>query len=143
LTRIIELDPGLTFFYVSQGERVVVIADELTIIAYLDRGSAYLAMHDTPKAVLDFSEVLSRQSERVLRAVRVNALAAAYYGRARAHAEGKKEDRAIADLDEAIKLIPGFVEAYAARSRAHWNKGAYRAAMADYLRAARFRFLPW
>jgi hypothetical protein len=99
LTRVIEIDPSLTFFYVLHKDGVVVVLDELTMIAYLERGSVYLAMHDTQKAIADFAEVLSRQSESVLRAVRVNALAAAYYGRARAHAEGKVEDRAIADLE--------------------------------------------
>jgi tetratricopeptide (TPR) repeat protein len=144
LTRVIKIDPGTTIFYVLEGERVAVIADELTMFGHLARGSAYLATHDTQNAVRDFTEVLLYQGGLIRRPARANMVfPAAYYGRALAHAEGKEHDRAIMDLDAAIKLSPHVAEAYSARGGAYWSKGAYGAAMVDYLRAARLRYLPW
>jgi len=95
--------------------------------AYLNRGSARWAKRDAQGALEDF-EVLIRRKEL---------LSGAYNGRGRTLLELMNDpDRALPDLDEAIRLRPeGYVLPYIARAKAHLLKRNYPAAIADATKA--------
>jgi tetratricopeptide (TPR) repeat protein/tRNA A-37 threonylcarbamoyl transferase component Bud32 len=95
--------------------------------AYLNRGSARWAKGDAPGAYEDF-DLLIRRKEL---------LSGAYNGRGRTVLELMHDpDRALPDLDEAIRLRPeGYVLPYIARAKAHLLKKQYDAAIADATKA--------
>jgi len=95
--------------------------------AYLNRGSARWAKGDAQGAAADFDELIRRG---VL-------LPGAYNGRGRTSLELLNDpDRALPDLDEAIRLRPeGYVLPYIARSRARLLKKDYDGAIADATKA--------
>jgi tetratricopeptide (TPR) repeat protein len=63
--------------------------------------------------------------------------AEAYNDRGNAYYNKGEYDRAIADLNEAIRLDPNFVWAYNNRGNAYYNKGDIDRAIADYSEAMR------
>lgn len=95
--------------------------------AYLNRGSARWAKRDAPGAYADF-DLLIRRKEL---------LSGAYNGRGRTLLELMNDpDRAMPDLDEAIRLRPeGYVLPYIARAKAHLQRKEYAAAVADATKA--------
>jgi len=95
--------------------------------AYLGRGSARWGKKDAKGAYEDFDHL-----------IRIGAqLPGAYNGRGRTVLELMNDpDRAMPDLNEAIRLRPeGYVLPYIARSRAHYLKKNYDAAIADATKA--------
>jgi tetratricopeptide (TPR) repeat protein/tRNA A-37 threonylcarbamoyl transferase component Bud32 len=95
--------------------------------AYLNRGSAKWALKDARGAYEDFDRLIQRGQF----------LPGAYNGRGRTLLELMNDpDRAMADLDEAIRLRPeGYVLPYMSRARANLLKGRYEAAIADATKA--------
>ncbi|MFZ1108811.1 MAG: tetratricopeptide repeat protein [Rhodomicrobium sp.] len=62
-------------------------------------------------------------------------LAASHFNRANAYRELRDDDRAIADFNQAIRLVPEDALAYSNRGFANRKKGDYDRAVADYNRA--------
>src|SRR4029078_2276047 len=95
--------------------------------AYLNRGSTRWAKGDAKGAAEDFDELIRRGA----------LLPGAYNGRGRTFLELLHDpDRALPDLDEAIRLRPeGYVLPYIARSRARLLKKDYDGAIADATKA--------
>jgi tetratricopeptide (TPR) repeat protein len=95
--------------------------------AYLNRGSTLWSKGDAKGATADFDELIRRGA----------LLPGAYNGRGRTALELLKDpDRALPDLDEAIRLRPeGYVLPYIARSRARLLKKDYDGAIADATKA--------
>jgi serine/threonine-protein kinase len=95
--------------------------------AALNRGSARWAKGDAKGAYEDFDRLI-RQGD---------VLPAAYNGRGRTLLELLNDaDRALPDLDEAIRLRPeGYVLPWIARAKAHLMKKHYDAAIADATKA--------
>jgi len=95
--------------------------------AVLQRGSAKWAKGDAAGAYADFDQLIRRG---VL-------LSGAYNGRGRTVLELMKEpDRALPDLDEAIRLRPeGYILPYIARAKAHLLRKEYDAAVSDATKA--------
>jgi tetratricopeptide (TPR) repeat protein/tRNA A-37 threonylcarbamoyl transferase component Bud32 len=95
--------------------------------AYLQRGSARWGKKDAKGAYDDFDHL-----------IRIGAqLPGAYNGRGRTLLELMNDpDRALPDLDEAIRLRPdGYILPYMARAKAHLMKKNYDAAIADATKA--------
>src|SRR4029078_423399 len=101
--------------------------------AYLNRGSTRWAKGDAKGAAEDFDELIRRGA----------LLPGAYNGRGRTVLELMNDpDRALPDLDEAIRLRPeGFVLPYIVRSRARLMKKNYDGAIADATKA--ISISPW
>ena len=95
--------------------------------AALNRGSARWSKGDAAGAYEDFDRLI-RQGD---------VLSAAYNGRGRTLLELMNDpDRALPDLDEAIRLRPeGYVLPWMARAKAHLMKKNYDAAIADATKA--------
>ena len=95
--------------------------------AYLNRGSTKWSKGDAAGAYADF-DLLIRRKE---------VLPGAYNGRGRTFLELMNDpDRALPDLDEAIRLRPeGYVLPYIARAKAQLLKKNYSAAIADATKA--------
>lgn len=95
--------------------------------AYLGRGSVKYAKKDAKGAYDDFDHLIRMGAQ----------LPGAYNGRGRVVVELMNDpDRALPDLDEAIRLRPeGYVLPYIARARAHYLKKNYDAAIADATKA--------
>lgn len=66
-----------------------------------------------------------------------NVLAIHYRNRGLAYRNKGNDDRAVADLDTAIRIDPSFAEAYRIRGIAYRNKGDYDRAIADHSEAIR------
>jgi lipoprotein NlpI len=64
-------------------------------------------------------------------------LTAAFYNRGRAYANKGQYERAIEDLDQAIRLNPNVAQAFSTRGAAYANKGQYDRAIQDYDQAIR------
>lgn len=62
-------------------------------------------------------------------------LALAYYQRGAAHEANRDYAAAVADLDRAVRLVPGLAEAYLARGDAYYQIGDRGRAIDDYGRA--------
>ena len=101
--------------------------------AYLHRGSAKWARGDAAGAYADFDQLI-RLGEL---------LPGAYNGRGRTLLELMHDpDRALPDLDQAIRLRPeGYILPYIARSRAHLLRREFDAAIADASKA--ISITPW
>lgn len=101
--------------------------------AYLNRGSARWAKGDARGAYADFDLLIRRGA----------LLPGAYNGRGRTVLELMNDpDRALPDLDEAIRLRPqGYVLPYIARSRARLFRKDYDGAIADATKA--ISISPW
>jgi tetratricopeptide (TPR) repeat protein/tRNA A-37 threonylcarbamoyl transferase component Bud32 len=95
--------------------------------AVLNRGSLRWAKGDAKGAYEDFDRLIKQG----------DLLSGAYNGRGRTVLELMNDpDRALPDLDEAIRLRPeGYVLPYIARARAHLLKKNYDAAIADATKA--------
>ena len=95
--------------------------------AYLNRGSARWGKKDAKGAYEDFDHLIRMGAQ----------LPGAYNGRGRTLLELMNDpDRALPDLDEAIRLKPeGYVLPYIARARAHLMKKNYDLAIADATKA--------
>ena len=95
--------------------------------AYLNRGSAKWAKKDAAGAYADFDLLVKRKE----------LLAGAYNGRGRTLLELMNDpDRALPDLDEAIRLRPeGYVLPYIARAKAQLLLKNYAAAISDATKA--------
>ncbi|HEV3029035.1 MAG TPA: tetratricopeptide repeat protein, partial [Planctomycetota bacterium] len=95
--------------------------------AYLNRGSTKWSRGDAKGAYADFDLLVQRKE----------VLPGAYNGRGRTLLELMNDpDRAMPDLDEAIRLRPeGYVLPYIARAKAHLLKNQYDAAIADATKA--------
>lgn len=108
----------------------VLHSDPKNVRPYALRGYAYLLKkHHARQAIAEFSEVLRSDPDNV----------AIHIARARAYLQDKNDDRAIADLSEAIRLDPRCSEAYSRRGVIYRvNKHVLGKALADYSTALRF-----
>jgi len=61
----------------------------------------------------------------------------AYYNRGIAHASLRQYDRAMQDLDTALKLDPGLAKAYNGRGSVYRHLGEYKRAFQDFERAVK------
>src|SRR5262245_54554932 len=66
-----------------------------------------------------------------------NGLASAYLNRGIAYRENDDPDRALADLDQAIRLDPKLAEAYRIRGIVYYYKGEFDRAIAEQTQAIR------
>jgi len=87
----------------------------------------------------DFSDRLIRACTAVIRSGRQNPeeLARAFFNRGRAFSDKGQYDRAIADLDQAIRLDPAYPDAFNNRGVAYSGKGQFERAAADFDQAIR------
>jgi tetratricopeptide (TPR) repeat protein len=98
-------------------------------VAHLARGTAYARIGDMARAQGDYRE-----------AIRIAGLAIAgdksplfYNDRCWARAVAMMElDTALADCNEALRLMPGFAAALDSRAFLHLRQGQFREAIADY-----------
>ncbi len=60
-----------------------------------------------------------------------------YTNRGLAYSNKGENDRAIADYDQALRLVPDYAGVYNNRGLAYWRKGEYDRAIADYEQALR------
>ena len=91
------------------------------MLAYLNRGSAYLQSGQFELGIADLSHVIARQPT----------MEEAWYNRGTAFIAARQYDRAIGDLNEAIRLNPGLAQAYCNRGFGLLQKSAYDQALAD------------
>jgi tetratricopeptide (TPR) repeat protein/tRNA A-37 threonylcarbamoyl transferase component Bud32 len=101
--------------------------------AYLQRGSAKWAKRDAAGAYADFDALIQRGA----------LLPGAYNGRGRTVLELMNDpDRALPDLDQAIRLRPeGYILPYIARAKSHLQRKEYDAAISDATKAIGIN--PW
>ncbi len=103
------------------------LTPENQVVAYNNRGGAYLDKGDQDAALRDFDAMIRIDPN----------LAKGYYNRALVHEQKKNDDAALGDLDTALRLNPGLAEAYFGRGRIYDHKGDYDAALRDYSAALR------
>ena len=96
--------------------------------AYTNRGVVRAGRRDFSRAIRDYDTALSFHSSDP---------ATVYYDRAIAYESTGLTDRAIADYDRAIELVPTFAKAYVNRGGAYTEKHDYAKAMADLNAAIR------
>ncbi len=131
--------------------------DPRDAIIYYNRGIAYAENHDAARALASYDAAIdidpafgdaytnrgvlragSGDHERAIRdfdtalGVRSSDPATVYYDRAISYGETGRIDRAIADYDRAIQLVPTFAKALVNRGVAHVGRHDYVRAMADY-----------
>ncbi len=97
------------------------IAISQTAEAYLERGNAHLGLGQNQEAVDDWGRAIEHDSS----------LAAAYTARATYFRRAGQLEKAIPDLDTAIRLAPS-VDAYFQRGQIYAEMGQYRKAIDDY-----------
>jgi len=128
-TEAIRLDPNLEMIQPS---------------IYESRARAYAGRNEWDKAISDMEKYLQfnpndAQAQQILEAMRQQKSqsdAQAYYRRGIAYDEMGDIDRAIAELDQAIRIDPNFAQAYYSRGIAHSRRDRDRA-IADYTSAIR------
>ncbi len=86
------------------------------------RGAACLSQGETDSAIRDFDRALSINSDSP----------GAYHGRGNVYLLRENFDRGIADLNEALRLDPGLVEARIDRGNAHRQNGGLAYAIEDF-----------
>lgn len=92
---------------------------------YFARGKHYSYSSRRWKAIADFSKVLELQPRNVQACIE----RAYLYGRVDCH------ERAIADLNTAVRIAPGCARAFSLRGQERELTGNFKGAIADYLRA--------
>src|SRR5262245_36471397 len=92
------------------------------VIAYHNRGNAYMAKGEYDRAVQDYGESIKLNPN----------YARAFNNRGVAYQKKGAHDLAIKDFDEAIKLNPNYVNAFANRAETYESKGEYERATRDY-----------
>jgi tetratricopeptide (TPR) repeat protein len=105
-SRSIEIDPG-------------------NVIAYDNRGNAYVRKGQYDQAILDYTRALEIDPK----------YETAYYNRGIAYMDKGQFDQAVADYSKAIELNPKLDKAYYHRGDAYVKKGQYDQAIADYNKA--------
>jgi len=109
------------------------LSGEMTYLTLFTVGMTRFAAEDYDGAIVCFGHALSQTEERA------QALdqSVVYSSRGAARLLISDYDRAIEDYDQAIRLNPGYAEAYYNRGNAHYYKGDYDRAIEDYDQAIR------
>lgn len=102
-TKLIELNPNETLYYIQ-------------------RGLAYSANDKHDKAIADFTKAIKLNPNDTI----------GYYKRGWASVGGGKYDKAIADFTKVIELNPGDADAYQSRGFAYFCKHDHDKAITDY-----------
>ena len=110
------------------------------IIQYLHRGLIYARLGKADRVLADFDEVINRMKNRhgwfAVADYLVRRLAV-LIGRAEAYLLKGDLDRALAEVDEAVKFVPSSREARLLRAEIHSRRGKTDLATADRLEASR------
>ena len=118
------LEESIAFYDAS------IAADAGHAEAYVNRGTAYLDLDQTDRAVQDFDDAISLDPTMAL----------AYNNRGLAYVKLGQHEKAIADLTEAIRLNPQLAVAYNLRALAHAGLERYREAQQDVDEATELGF---
>ena len=95
-----------------------------TAEAYLERGNAYQGLNQDEQALADWGRAIEHDSS----------LAKAFTARATLYRRSGQLEKAIPDLDTAIRLAPS-VDAYFQRGQVYADMGQYQKAVEDYDRS--------
>ena len=99
------------------------------VIAYNNRGNAYVAKGEYDRAVQDYDQSIKLSPT----------YSKAFNNRGVAYQKKGEYDRAIKDFDESIKLNPDYGNAFANRAATYQIKGEYERAARDYDEAIRLK----
>jgi tetratricopeptide (TPR) repeat protein len=99
------------------------------VIAYNNRGNAYMAKGEYDRAVQDYDQSITLNPN----------YARAFNNRGVAYQKKGEYDRAIKDFDESIKLDPNYANAFANRAQTYLHKSEYERAARDYDEAIRLK----
>src|SRR5262245_31471201 len=99
------------------------------VIAYNNRGNAYMAKGEYDRAVQDYDQSIELNPN----------YARAFNNRGVAYQKKGEYDRAIKHFDDSIKLNPNYANAFANRAQTYVNKGDYERALLDFDEAIRLK----
>jgi tetratricopeptide (TPR) repeat protein len=102
---------------------------KVVVIAYNNRGNAYIAKGEYDRAIQDFDQSIMLNPN----------YAKAFNNRGVAYQKKGEYDRAIKDFDESIRLDPNYANAFANRAQTYLHKSEYERAARDYDEAIRLK----
>ena len=86
---------------------------QLLVIAYVERGSAYLSITDFDRAIADYDKSIGLDPKSAI----------SYFSRGSAYLSMDHLDRAIADYSKAVELKPDFADAFLGLGLVYFIKG--------------------
>lgn len=106
----------------------LIALDPTEALGYARRAKAYRLKGDPARAIVEYND-----------SIRLKSKAGDYLGRGTTWYEAGDLDRAIADLNEAVKISPTGIEVHRTRGRVHFARGDFAAALPDFKRASDLR----